>query len=60
MLLGHGSGAYWAARYLSERKPANVHNLLMVAAELPAGFAPPLDEFCLLYTSITLDEEIAA
>ena len=44
VLLGHGSGAYWAARYLSERKPANVHNLLMVAAELPAGFAPPLDE----------------
>lgn len=44
VLLGHGSGAYWAARYLSERKPDNVHNLLMVAAELPAGFAPPLDE----------------
>ena len=44
VLLGHGSGAYWAARYLNERKPANVHNLLMVAAELPAGFAPPLDE----------------
>jgi hypothetical protein len=44
VLLGHGSGAYWAARYLNERKPANVQNLLMVAAELPAGFAPPLDE----------------
>lgn len=44
VLLGHGSGAYWAARYLSERQPANVKNLLMVAAELPAGFAPPLDE----------------
>uniref|UniRef100_A4XZI7 DUF3530 family protein n=1 Tax=Ectopseudomonas mendocina (strain ymp) TaxID=399739 RepID=A4XZI7_ECTM1 len=44
VLLGHGSGAYWAARYLSERKPQNVQNLLMVAAELPAGFAPPLDE----------------
>ncbi|MGG2398297.1 alpha/beta hydrolase family protein [Pseudomonas sp. SH1-B] len=44
VLLGHGSGAYWAARYLNERKPANVHNLLMVSAELPAGFTPPLDE----------------
>lgn len=44
VLLGHGSGAYWAARYLSERQPDNVQNLLMVAAELPAGFAPPLDE----------------
>ncbi|KJU79755.1 hydrolase or acyltransferase [Ectopseudomonas oleovorans] len=44
VLLGHGSGAYWAARYLSERQPDNVQNLLMVAAELPAGFSPPLDE----------------
>jgi len=44
VLLGHGSGTYWAARYLSERQPDNVQNLLMVAAELPAGFAPPLDE----------------
>lgn len=44
VLLGHGSGAYWAARYLNERQPDNVQNLLMVAAELPAGFAPPLDE----------------
>ncbi|PTS83336.1 DUF3530 domain-containing protein [Pseudomonas sp. HMWF032] len=44
VLLGHGSGAYWAARYLAERKPAKVSNLLLVAAELPAGFTPPLDE----------------
>lgn len=44
VLLGHGSGAYWAARYLNERQPDNVKNLLMVAADLPAGFAPPLDE----------------
>ncbi|MGB4075569.1 alpha/beta hydrolase family protein [Pseudomonas sp.] len=43
-LLGHGSGAYWAARYLAERKPATVRNLLLVAASLPAGYAPPLDE----------------
>ena len=44
VLLGHGSGAYWAARYLTERKPGNIHNLLMVAAALPAGYTPPLDE----------------
>ncbi len=44
VLLGHGSGAYWAARYLAERKQAKVSNLLLVAAELPAGFTPPLDE----------------
>lgn len=44
VLLGHGSGAYWAARYLAERKPATVHNLLLVAASLPAGYTPPLDE----------------
>lgn len=44
VLLGHGSGAYWAARYLAERKPANIHNLLLVAAKLPAGFTPPLEQ----------------
>lgn len=44
VLLGHGSGAYWAARYLTERKPAKIQNLLLVAAQLPAGYTPPLDE----------------
>lgn len=44
VLLGHGSGAYWAARYLAERKPATIQNLLLVAAQLPAGYAPPLEE----------------
>jgi hypothetical protein len=44
VLLGHGSGAYWAARYLAERKPAKIQNLLLVAAQLPAGYTPPLDE----------------
>lgn len=44
VLLGHGSGAYWAVRYLNERKPASVHNVLMVAPGVPAGFGPPLDE----------------
>ncbi|MET1077190.1 MAG: alpha/beta hydrolase family protein [Pseudomonas sp.] len=44
VLLGHGSGAYWAARYLAERKPAQVKNLLMVGASLPVGFSPPLEE----------------
>jgi hypothetical protein len=44
VLLGHGSGSYWAARYLAERKPAQIQNLLLVAAQLPAGYTPPLDE----------------
>ena len=44
VLLGHGSGAYWAARYLAEHKPAKIQNLLLVAAQLPAGYTPPLDE----------------
>lgn len=44
VLLGHGSGAYWAARYLAEGKPAKIQNLLLVATQLPAGYTPPLDE----------------
>lgn len=44
VLLGHGSGAYWAAHYLSERQPENVRHLLLVSASLPSGYGPPLDE----------------
>ena len=44
VLLGHGSGAYWAAHYLKERQPANVRHLLVVAGELPAEYGPPLEE----------------
>lgn len=44
ILLGHGTGAYWAARYLAERKPADVPNLLLVAAQAPTDSAQALDE----------------
>jgi len=44
VLLGHGSGAYWAARYLAERQPEQVKHLLVVSPRTPAGFAPPVDE----------------
>lgn len=44
VLLGHGSGAYWAALYLKERKPEPVKHLVTVAAQLPAGQTPALDE----------------
>ncbi|TWI56818.1 uncharacterized protein DUF3530 [Pseudomonas duriflava] len=43
ILLGHGSGAYWAARYLAEREPSELHYLLMVDGTVPIGFAPPLE-----------------
>ena len=36
VLIGYGSGAYWAARYLSEKQPPQVHKLVMVAAQTPA------------------------
>ncbi|MBV4493471.1 alpha/beta hydrolase family protein [Pseudomonas oryzicola] len=36
VLIGHGSGAYWAARYLSEMQPPQVQKLVLVAAQTPA------------------------
>ena len=36
VLLGHGSGAYWAARFISERQPPQVQKLVMVSAQTPA------------------------
>ncbi|MEN0104924.1 MAG: alpha/beta hydrolase family protein [Pseudomonas sp.] len=44
VLLGHGSGGYWAARYLANVKPKEVSNLILVAAEKPVGFSPVLEE----------------
>ena len=35
VLIGHGSGAYWAARYLSEQQPPQVQKLVLVAAQTP-------------------------
>ena len=36
VVLGHGTGAYWAARYLSERQTAQVEKFVMVDAQAPA------------------------
>lgn len=42
VLLGHSSGAYWAARYLSERQPASVQKFVMIAAREPVNAEPLL------------------
>ncbi|MGH8388917.1 MAG: alpha/beta hydrolase family protein [Pseudomonas sp.] len=44
VVLGHGTGAYWAARYLSEKQPSQVERFVMVAAQTPAQAKPELDE----------------
>ncbi|MCY1396577.1 hypothetical protein D9M71_115550 [compost metagenome] len=44
VVLGHGTGAYWAARYLSEKQPSQIERFLMVAAQTPAQAKPELDE----------------
>jgi pimeloyl-ACP methyl ester carboxylesterase len=44
VVLGHGTGAYWAARYLSERQSTQVEKLVMVDVRAPAKAKPPLVE----------------
>ncbi|WP_322615066.1 alpha/beta hydrolase family protein [Pseudomonas sp. BIC9C] len=44
VVLGHGTGAYWAARYLSEKQPPQVEKLVMVAARTPVTAKPELAE----------------
>lgn len=44
VVLGHGTGAYWAARYLSERQTAQVEKFVMVDAQAPAKAKPPMAE----------------
>ncbi|MCF4995769.1 DUF3530 family protein [Pseudomonas syringae] len=44
VVLGHGTGAYWAARYLSERQTSQVEKFVMVDAQTPAKTKPQLAE----------------
>jgi len=43
VLVGHGTGAYWAARYLAEKEPAEVKQLALIDAREPQGLPPRLD-----------------
>lgn len=44
VLLGHGTGAYWAARYLTEKQPPQVQKLVMVSAQTPPRANPDLQQ----------------
>lgn len=44
VLLGHGSGAYWATRYMAERKPATITHLMLVDIRQPEGFDAPVND----------------
>jgi len=68
VVLGHGTGAYWAARYLSEKQTAQVEKLVMVAAQTPVAVKPELAELTptlklptadLFYTDKPLDRNAA-
>ncbi|WP_397451079.1 alpha/beta hydrolase family protein [Pseudomonas sp. NA-150] len=55
VLLGHGSGAYWAARYLNEHPSPTIQKLVLVAAQEPSGAKPRLDELAPLLKVKTAD-----
>ena len=44
VLLGHGSGAYWASRYISAKHPAQIQKLIMVEAHKPVQAQPDLSQ----------------
>lgn len=44
VLLGHGTGAWWAARYLSEKQPSQVQKFVMVAAQTPNARHPDIQK----------------
>ncbi|WP_460926812.1 alpha/beta hydrolase family protein [Pseudomonas sp. MC6] len=55
VVLGHGTGAYWAARYLSEKQSAQVEKFVMVDAQTPAKAKPALAELTLTLKLPTAD-----
>ena len=44
VLLGHGTGAWWAARYVSEKQPSQVQRFVMVAAKTPNARQPDIQQ----------------
>ena len=44
VLLGHGTGGYWATRYLNEKRPTPVQKLILVSAQTPAKVQPDLNQ----------------
>jgi predicted esterase len=44
ILLGHGSGSFWATQFLSREKNSGVTRLLLISAMTPQGFKPPLED----------------
>ena len=44
VLVGHGTGAWWAARYLGEKQPSQVQKFVMVAAQTPTGRHPDIQQ----------------
>jgi dienelactone hydrolase len=44
VVLGHGTGAYWAARYLSEKQTSQVEKFVMIDAQTPTKANPQLAE----------------
>lgn len=44
VLLGHGTGAYWGARYISERQPPQIQKLVLVSAQIPTEAKPDLTQ----------------
>ncbi|GGK02067.1 DUF3530 family protein [Pseudomonas matsuisoli] len=43
VLIGNGTGAYWAARFASEQAPDALRHVVLVDAAVPAGFSPDLE-----------------
>ncbi|NVZ62323.1 alpha/beta hydrolase family protein [Pseudomonas gingeri] len=44
VLLGHGTGAYWATRYMTEKASPQVQKLVLVAAQTPISAKPDLGQ----------------
>jgi len=45
VLIGNGTGAYWAARYLGSRQAPHVQKLVMIAAKTPGDATKSLDQY---------------
>ena len=44
VLVGHGTGAYWATRFVAERESPHVQKLVLLAAKTPGDAKQPIEQ----------------
>src|SRR3546814_20560826 len=55
VLIGHGTGAYWASQYLAQLQPKDVGQLVVIDPRAPLAAEQPLERYLATRPAATAD-----